>query len=421
MDATSEAGEERAEAIASKEYLLDLNEQYVCPDRVRFLRAAGIDLVIGRREGYRLWDLTGRELLDLHLNGGVYNLGHRNPALVAALRAGVEEFDIGNHHFPSSQRALLARDLVEATPGTQYAVFAPSGGEAVDIALKSARRVTGRRRIVSATGAYHGHVGLALAAGDEEAARAFHYDTPEVTRVPFNDVPAVVTALQAGDVAAVVLEAVPATAGFIPPLPGYFAAIRAACDEHGALLVCDEVQTGLGRSGRMWVMVGEGVTADAVVTGKGLSGGLYPMAAALLSERAGQWLTTDGWGHVSTFGGAELGCVVSREVLRLTREALHGVAAIAGRWESGLAELKRRHPQWLLETRQYGLIIGLRFAHEAGGMLMTRLLFDEGVWAMFAGFDRSVLQVKPGLLLSDADTDLALAALDRACAKAGAL
>ncbi len=401
-----------------KEALLELAERYVCPDRVRFLRSAGIDLLIGRREGYRLWDLDGRELIDLHLNGGVYNLGHRNPRLVAALVAGVQEFDIGNHHFPSSQRALLARDLVDATDGMQYAVFASGGGEAVDLAIKTARRFTGRTRIVSARDAYHGHTGLALAVGDEAAAHAFHSDSADVTRVPFNDAAEVDAALAGGDVAAVILETVPATAGFVPPAIGYLAAVRAACDRHGTVFIADEVQTGLGRSGHLWAIQGQGVVPDILVTGKGLSGGLYPIAATLLSAEVGGWLESDGWGHISTFGGAELGCVVAREVLAMTTEVVGAVPAMAERWRTGLRALQESHPRWLVEVRQTGLIIGLKFAHEAGGMLMTRLLYDEGVWAMFAGFDRSVLQLKPGLLLADDDVDTVLAALDRACAAA---
>ena len=142
-----------------KEALLELAERYVCPDRVRFLRSAGIDLLIGRREGYRLWDLDGRELIDLHLNGGVYNLGHRNPRLVAALVAGVQEFDIGNHHFPSSQRALLARDLVDATDGMQYAVFGREGVRTANLAIRFPFPFAGLTGIVSARDAYHGHTG----------------------------------------------------------------------------------------------------------------------------------------------------------------------------------------------------------------------------------------------------------------------
>ena len=96
----------------NKQEALHLAEQYLCPDRVRFLRNVGIDLVIGRREGYRIWDVDGRELIDIHLNGGVYNLGHRNPDIVAALTDALKTLDIGNHHFPSTERALLAQRLV---------------------------------------------------------------------------------------------------------------------------------------------------------------------------------------------------------------------------------------------------------------------------------------------------------------------
>lgn len=405
----------------SKAQILELAERFVCPDRVRFLQGAGIDLVVGRREGYRLWDMDGREFIDVHLNGGVYNLGHRNPRIVAALVEGASTYDIGNHHFPSSRRALLARDLVTATPGMRYAVFASGGGEAVDLAIKSARRTTGRTRIVSAHDAYHGHTGLALAAGDESAAQAFLSQSADVTRVPFNDEEAITRTLADGDVAAVILETVPATAGFPPPEPGYLRAVRDACDRHGSLLIADEVQTGLGRSGSLWAIQEQGVVPDVLVTGKGLSGGMYPIAATLLNEQAGDWLQHDGWGHISTFGGAELGCVIASEVLTLTHEVLPGIPALAATWRAGLAELRAAHPDWLLGVRQTGLIIGLQFAHEMGGMVMTRLLYDEGIWAMFAGFDRRVLQLKPGLLMGESDIRAVLSGLDRACAAAGAL
>lgn len=402
----------------SKQDTLELAEQFLCPDRVRFMRNVGIDLVIGRREGYRIWDVDGRELIDIHLNGGVYNLGHRNPDVIAALVDALQTLDIGNHHFPSTERAELAARMVALTPGSRYAVFASGGGEAVDLAIKSARRATGRRRIVSLTDAWHGHTGLALAAGDAQGAASFLSTDPEFVRVSFNDVDGLAAAL-VEPTAAVILETVPATAGFPPPQPDYLPAVRQLCDESGALYIADEVQTGLGRTGSMWGVEHFGVVPDILVTGKGLSGGIYPIAATLLSERAGSWLETDGWGHVSTFGGAELGCRVAQRVLDLTEQSLPDLPI--RRWETGLRELQQAHPQWLLEIRQTGLVVGLKFAHEAGGMLMTRLLFDEGVWAMFANFDRSVLQVKPGLLMTEAEIAEVLAALDRACTTAESL
>lgn len=407
-----------------KRRVLALAERHVCPDRVRTFGAGGIDLLIGRREGYRLWDLEGRELLDLHLNGGVFNLGHRNPELVATLRDALDTLDVGNHHFPSVARAELAQALVRTMPGDlRLVVFAPSGGEAIDVAIKSARHATGRRTIVSIQKGYHGHTGLALAAGDERFSRLFLSEGPpgDFVQVPFNDLDAMDQALRRHQVAAVVLETIPATYGFRLPAPGYLAGVKALCERHGALYVADEVQTGLGRTGRLWGVECFGVVPDVLVTGKGLSGGLYPISAAVLTPRAGRWLEEDGWAHVSTFGGAELGCRVAEKVLEITTRpgVLANVAAVSERFAAGLDTLRARHPGWLLEIRRQGVIMGLRFAHERGGQLMTRALYDAGVWAMFAGLDTSVLQWKPGLLVDAAYCDEALSRLEdgmRRCA-----
>lgn len=412
----------------AKADVLDQAARHVCPNRVELLRALGMEIVIGRRAGYRMWDLDGRELLDFHLNGGVFNLGHRNPEIVTALTEALETLDIGNHHFPSVERAALAEELARLTPGDlTYSVFASGGGEAIDVALKTARHATGRRRIVSLRAGYHGHTGLALAAGDEHAARFFHSAgrEEEFTHVPFADIDAMAAALADGDAAAVIVETIPATSGFPVPPPGYLAAVKALCERHGTLFVADEVQTGLGRTGPLWAIEAHGVEPDILVTGKGLSGGVYPIAAAVISERAAGWLREDGWAHISTFGGAEVGCRVARAVLAISTRAStrERVAALAARFADGLEAARAAHPEWLVEVRQSGLVIGLRFAHPQGGMLMTKALHERGLWAMFAGFDRSVLQFKPGLLLADADADLALERLEAAvasCAGAGA-
>jgi acetylornithine/succinyldiaminopimelate/putrescine aminotransferase len=397
-----------------KRRILDLAARHVCPNRVRMLQALGVDLVIGRRDGYRIWDVDGRELLDFHLNGGVFNLGHRNPEVIAALSDALETLDIGNHHFPSSARAELAAALARSAPGDlPYAVFAPSGSEAIEIAIKTARHATKRRTVVSIEKGYHGHTGLALAAGDERAAALFLSQGPasEFVHVPFNDLAAMEDALRAHDVAAVVLETIPATCGFPMPGAGYLPAVKTLCGRYGAVYVADEVQTGLGRTGPLWACEGFGVEPDILVTGKGLSGGIYPIAAALLSPRVAGWLHEDGWGHVSTFGGAELGCRVALKVLEITTrpEVARNVAAVSERLGAGLEAIRRRHADWFVEIRRRGVVMGLRFADERGAQLMAKCLYEAGVWAMFAGFDPSVLQFKAGLLVDAAYCDEALA------------
>lgn len=406
--------------VTSTADALGLAERYVCPDRVRTLRALGVELVVGRREGYHFWDLDGRRFLDAHLNGGVFNLGHRNPDLVAVLTEALQTLDIGNHHFPSVERGLLAEQLVDLTPGMRYAVFGCGGGEAVDLAVKSARRTTGRRRVLSVEGAYHGHTGLAVAAGDRRTAEEFLSEGApgEFVRVPFDDLEAMERELAAGDVAAVLLESLPATVGFPVPSPEYLPGVRRVCDAHGTLYIADEVQTGLGRTGELWGVQRFGVIPDILVTGKGLSGGLYPIAATLLSERAGAWLEQDGWGHISTFGGAEVGARLARAVLDLTLAAStrKRVDALTRRLATGLGELQAGHPDLLAEVRQTGLVVGLRLHHAQGGLLLTRALYQRDVWAMFAGFAPDALQLKPGLLLPDELADHLLERLDDALA-----
>ncbi len=398
-----------------KQETLALSRQHVCPNRVDMFGALGVDLVIGRREGYRIWDVDGRELIDVHINGGTFNLGHCNPEIVAALTEYAPHLDIGNHHFPSEMRARLGAELSRTTgDDLPKVVLSASGSEAVDVAIKSARRATGNKKIVGIEGGYHGRTGLSGAAGDSSSAAFFHSDLPdEFVTVPFNDLAAMKAALRADDVAAVIVETIPATLGFPMPSEDYLQAIKTACERHGALYIADEVQTGLGRTGRTWAFQRFGVQPDIAVTGKGLSGGMYPISATLLSERAGAWLSEDGWAHVSTFGGSELGCAVALKVLEITERTstVARVDALSAVFAKQLSRLAHSF-SFLTEVRQCGLVIGLRFDDPMGGMRMSKALYDHGVWAMFAGFDRSVLQFKPGLLMSDEEADALLARLE---------
>jgi len=282
------------------------------------------------------------------------------------------------------------------------------------VAIKTARRATGRRRIVGLGAGYHGRTGLSGACGEDAGARYFRSDMPDdFTKVPFGDLDAMGTALAPGDVAAVVIETVPATYGFPVPPAGYLRGVKALCEEHGTLYVADEVQTGLGRTGRLWGVEAFGVQPDVLVTGKGLSGGIYPIAATVISTAAAGWLRENGWGHVSTFGGSELGCRVAAKVLEITtRPAVREhVDRLIDRVGGGLDALREREP-YLTEVRQSGLVIGLRVDHPDGAVYLQQELYALGVWAIASGFDQSVLQLKPGLLLSDELADRVLERLE---------
>jgi putrescine aminotransferase len=389
--------------FASKEEVLEKSIRFWNPGKTKFWQEAGVDLVIDRREGYCLYDMSGRRLIDLHLNGGTYNLGHRHPELVETLKLALDHFDIGNHWFPSVARAALAESLIGISPGMAYAVFAPGGAEAVDIALKSARYATKRRKIVSIIKGYHGHSGLSVATGDDRFTKIFLSDQPhDFVQVPFNDIAAMERALQGNDVAALIMETIPATYGFPLPQQGYLTACRDLCVKHGTMYIADEVQTGLMRTGKMWGWQAYGIEPDIMVTAKGLSGGLYPISACLVNEKAGGWLHEDGAAHISTTGGAELGCIVAHKVIEilLRPEVIANVQRVTDVMADGMKEMMARHGDIFTGVRQKGVIMGLEFSgHAEAAVSVSRALYENGVWAIFSSLDKKVLQWKPGVLL----------------------
>lgn len=403
-----------------KQSILRTSHNYCMPNRVETWLGANIPLVIDRREGYRLWDVDGRELQDFHLNGGTYNLGHRHAECVAQLSDGLKTLDVGNHHFPSEVRGQLAKQLALNTPDPlHYSVFTPSGSEANDMGIKTARRATGRRKVVAFETAYHGSSGLSGAVGENTNAKYFGSAFEEdFLRVPYNDIDALEAVLRSEEIALVMAETLPATFGFPLPDANYYKGVRALCDRYGTLLLMDEVQTGMMRSGELWGFQHFGVVPDMMVTGKGLGAGLYPIGALILSKKSGAWLEEQGWGYVSTFGGSELGCHLGLKALEITTSETtrENVADLEKYMRAGLDDLRNRYP-FFCDIRQLGVIFGLGFDSDTGGFEMASSLFQEGLWAMFASYDRRYLQFKLGLLADRAFCDEALGKLESALKK----
>ncbi|MEJ2024915.1 MAG: aminotransferase class III-fold pyridoxal phosphate-dependent enzyme, partial [Deltaproteobacteria bacterium] len=237
--------------------------------KAAFFEKYGMPFIMGSREQCFIGDLDeGKRLFNLHCNGGVFNLGHRNPELIDILKKGLDSYDIGNGHLMSKARADLAKAIADLMPeDLDYTVFGVSGGEAVDLALKVARAYTGKEKIISVKGGYHGHTGLALAAGDEKYRAPFGPQLPGFFQVPFGDAEALAAEMDA-NTAGVILETIPATLGIAVPPEGYLPKVKDLCTERGTLLIIDEVQTGLGRTGRLWGFEHFGIVPDMVVLGK---------------------------------------------------------------------------------------------------------------------------------------------------------
>lgn len=389
--------------------------EYISPGKVRSYELLGMTVVPGRREGVRVWDVEGKSYINCRSSGGVFNLGHAAPEIKAALLAALAEgWDIGDHMLLSAPRAALAKRLAELTPGDlHYTVFGVSGGEAIDLGIKLARAHTKRPGVISALGGYHGHTGFALAAGDEHFKKYFGPLAPGFSQVPFNDLAALEKAVN-DQTAAVIFETIPATYGF--PMPGddFYPAARKLCDERGALLIIDEVQAGLGRTGRLWAIEEWGVVPDIMVLGKGLSGSYYPMSATCFRKPLGKFFEENPFIHVSTMGGSEIGCMVTLAVLdRVSDPAfLAHVREMAARFAQGFKRLREKYPKLLTEVRQKGLMIGLKHVEDKYGFLMTSAMAQHGVIALFANNDKSVLQIMPPLIIRAEEVDEVLRALE---------
>ena len=388
--------------LDAKDKIIRRFAEYVNPGKVETFQSYDMQFVFGRREGPYVWDAqTGKRLINCHCNGGVFNFGHRNPKIVQALRESLDELDIGNHHLISEQRGLLAEKLSLLMPGDiDCTVFGVGGGEAIDLAIKLARGYTGKFKIISARGGYHGHTGFALATGDEQYRAPFGANLPGFVQIPFNDIDALGIALD-NKTAAVIFETIPATLGMPLPDPDYYKKVAEICRRVGALLIIDEVQTGLGRTGKLWGIQNYDTVPDIIVIGKGLSGGIYPMSATCFRRQYMDFFRQNPFIHISTFGGAEVGCPVAAAVLEESSkpEFLRNVNNLATIFAEAFTELKKKHPRILVGLRQLGLMMGIEMVNENCGPLLTKSCYDHGILAIYANNDKRVCQLLPPLII----------------------
>ncbi|MFW9911149.1 MAG: aspartate aminotransferase family protein [Candidatus Thorarchaeota archaeon] len=404
-----------------KEQIIKDFAAHVSSGKADFYGMVDLNFILGKREGPWMWDVDGtKKIINCHCNGGVFNLGHRHPEVLKVMRAALEELDIGNHHLMSEQRAMLGKKLAEHTPQEiTRTVFGVGGGEAIDFAIKLARGHSKKHKIIYATSAYHGHTGLALAAGDAHFKAPFEPLAPGFVDVPFGDADAVAKAID-DETAAVLFETIPATLGMPLPPDDFYKRIREICDEKDVLLILDEIQTGLGRTGKLWGFEHYDVVPDIFAIGKGLAGGMYPITATCYREDFDPFMNEHPFIHISTFGGAEVGCPVAAKVLDITSEAkfLDNVNRVSDSLVSGLETVKERYSEILVEIRRKGLFMGLRMSDIGYGPLMSIAGYNCGIFAVYADNDRSVLQLLPPLIIGNEEVEYIVDAMDNAYAYA---
>ena len=402
---------------AGKQRALEEFARYINPQKVRVMKAAGLDIIEGERSGAWVTDVDGSRYLDCFTSAGSFNVGRRNPRIVAAAHRAIDHLDNGNFLLCSEQKAQLAAKLAEIAPGDlSCTMFGTGGGEAIDFAIKLVRGASGRPKVISTVNGYHGHTGFALSAGGRAAFREpFEPLMPAFEQVPFGDLGALEAAMDEST-AAVLLEPIQGEGGIVVAPPGYLAGARAACDRAGALLILDEIQTGLGRTGRWWASEHDGVLPDIMATAKSLGGSLVPISATLFTEDLREFLIPSPFIHLSTFGGSDLACAVALEVLAVIEETglVDHAAAMGERLFEGLHTIAHAHPDVITEVRGRGLMAGIQYSEDSLGPRMSYHLARHGVLAIYSGNQPSVMRLMPSLVIEEHEIDMLLGAIERA-------
>ena len=394
-------------------------------------------LVIDHAQGCEVWDVDGHRYLDLQAGIAVLAAGHSHPRLVQVAQAQLARFThVAGTDFYNEPMIRAAEKLVSLMPGGQgwQVFFCNSGTEAIEASIKLARFVTRRQNIIAFYGAFHGrsYGSLSLTASKPHQRRgffpllpgSFHAFYANPYRPPLASDPARVSATcldfierqlftttcPPEETAAIVIEPIQGEGGYVVPAPGFLAGLRALCDRHGILLICDEVQSGVGRTGTMWAFEHEQIVPDIVASAKGLGGGLPIGAMLARDELARQWAPG---AHGNTYGGNGLTCAVTHELLCMVEEELLANAATVGaQLIAGLQGLQARFPQ-IGDVRGRGLMIGLELIDPASGApdhdLAEAVMveaFRKGLLILTCG--ASTIRLCPPLVLTPAQADEAV-------------
>ncbi len=389
-------------------------------DQVMVPNYAPAGFIPVRGAGSRVWDQSGRELLDFAGGIAVNVLGHCHPALVAALTEQVNTLWHISNVFTNEPTLRLAHKLVDAT-FAERVFFCNSGGEANEAAFKLARRVAFDRygaekyEIIAATNSFHGRTLFTVNVGGQpKYSDGFGPKIQGITHVPYNDLAALKAAIS-DKTCAVVLEPVQGEGGVLPAEQAYLEGARKLCDEHNALLVFDEVQTGMGRTGELFAYMHYGVTPDILSSAKSLGGG-FPIGAILTTDALAKHLAVGT--HGTTFGGNPLACAVGEAVIDIvnTPEVLAGVKAKSARLKARLEQIGQQTGVFG-EVRGLGLLLGCVLGEAWKGKAKTVLdaAAAEGLLVLQASPD--VVRFAPSLVVEDADMDEGLARFERALAK----
>ncbi len=396
---------------------LDKYEKYVNPGFAQMMRLIGTTLEV-KTEGPYMYDIKGHRYLDFLSGHGVYNLGYCHPKVVRAVEEQIKKIaQTSARTIMNKPMADLCERLAKITPGDlTYSFICNSGTEAVEGSLKLARAATGKTQIIAADNAFHGKsLGSLSATGRPVYREPFKPLIPEVDHVPFGDIDALKAAVNE-NTAAIILEPIQGEGGVNVPPEGYLRAVRKLCDETGVLLILDEVQTGFGRTGKMFACEHDDVAPDIMAVAKALGGGVMPIGAFIATPKAFEPFVTDPLLHTSTFGGNPLACAAANATIDTIIEAdLPRQASEKGDYLlTKLTKLKEDYPDIIADVRGKGLLVGIEFAVEGLAGSTIYELEQQGILVLHMLNNPKVVRIEPPLIITYEQIDFMLEVLKKA-------
>ncbi len=397
--------------------------RYINPNLAKLMGFAGFGVeMVG--DGCYIIDHEGRKYLDCLGGYGCFTFGHRNPRIIQAVKDQLDTITLSGKAFFSKNAADLAEKLANMAPGDlQISFFSNSGTEAVEAALKFAKAATGRVKIVSTNGSYHGKtIGALSVTGREKYRKKFEPLMPGACFVEYGDT-AGLSAIDS-ETACFIVEPIQGEGGIIVPPDGYLKAARQACDKAGALLIFDEVQSGLGRAGYVFACNHEDVAPDIMTLAKALGGGVIPLGVTIFTQAIYDKVFGENpMAHTSTFGGNPLACRAGLAAMEILQEGevVRNSAEMGKRMKDGFLAVQAKYPDILGEVRGRGLMIGVEFTMDEVGELVVAQLMKRGVCVAYALNNPRVLRFEPPLIITAEQVDHAVSAFDESLAETAEL
>lgn len=395
--------------------------QYVNPGIATVVKFMGFETVEWRAEGCYVYGPEGEKYLDCLGGPGVFTFGHRHPKIVAAVAEQLHDMPLSSHLLLDPVLAEAAEAIAGIAPeGLQYSFFCNSGAEAIEGSLKVARMYTRRPNFVCAVNGFHGKtLGALSASGRDTYKTPFEPLVPGFSHVPFGDVPALRAAVNE-QTAAVLLEPIQCEAGIIIPPPGYLQAAREICDQTGALLILDEIQTGFGRTGALWGCDHEAVKPDMMTLGKALGGGVVPVGAFMARPEIWEVFHDNPYIHTSTFGGNPLACraAIAAVAVLQDEDIVRRCRELGAELLAGIERVGAEYPGLVQEVRGKGLLVGVQFADADIGNLVIAGLAQESILTAFTLNRPEVIRLEPPAVITSAEIATVVGAFGRAIGSA---